>query len=70
MAHTEHLARWRESNLESSSQLDRAFDYNELVHDADRSRHVAAWAYEQGSDHFSIKSTIYYFVMVVGNASF
>lgn len=48
LAHTDHLAKWWECNLESTSQLEEAFDFNELVYDADRSRHVAAWAYEQG----------------------
>jgi hypothetical protein len=48
LAHTEHLARWRECNLDASSDLEDAFNFKELVHDAARSRHVASWAYEQG----------------------
>lgn len=48
LAHTDHLARWREHNLESSSVLGSIFDSKGLVHDAKRSRFVAIWAYEQG----------------------
>ena len=48
LAHTDHLARWRECNLEASRELEDAFNFNELAHDVERSRHVAFWAYEQG----------------------
>ena len=48
LAHIDHLARWRECNLDASPDLEDAFNFYELVHDADRSRHVASWAYEQG----------------------
>jgi len=48
LAHPDHLARWRECNLDAASVLGDAFDSNGLVHDAQRSRFVAAWAYEQG----------------------
>jgi len=48
LAHTDHLARWRECNLEGSAELNSIFDSNGLAHDAKRSRFVAVWAYEQG----------------------
>lgn len=48
LAHPEHLARWRECNLDAASILEDAFDSSGLVHDARRSRFVAVWAYEQG----------------------
>ncbi len=48
LAHPEHLARWRECNLDAPLELDELFNFNELAHDVQRSRHVATWAYEQG----------------------
>jgi len=48
LAHPEHLARWRECNLDAPSALEEAFNSSGLVHDVERSRFVAVWAYEQG----------------------
>ena len=48
LAHPEHLARWRECNLDTPAELAEAFDSSGLVHDVGRSRFVAVWAYEQG----------------------
>lgn len=48
LAHAEHLARWKETNLSDRVRLADEFDANGLAHDAIRSEHVAIWAYEQG----------------------
>ncbi len=48
LAHTDHLAQWRECNLDAPAELEELFDFNELAHDVERSRQVAYWAYEQG----------------------
>jgi hypothetical protein len=47
LAHPEHLARWREQNLDCANQLGKRFDNVVLPHDADRTRRIAHWAYEQ-----------------------
>jgi len=48
LAHPDHLAQWRECNLDKPSVLEELFNFNELAHDLERSRQVAFWAYEQG----------------------
>jgi hypothetical protein len=48
LAHPEHLARWRECNLDAPSVLEEAFNSSGLAHDVERSWFVAVWAYEQG----------------------
>jgi len=48
LAHPDHLAHWRESNIDQAGQLTDAFRDAQLVYDSDRSRFIAAWAYEQG----------------------
>jgi 5-methylcytosine-specific restriction endonuclease McrA len=48
LAHPEHLTRWRERHLGAPAELEEAFNFNSLVHDVDRSRNVASWAYEHG----------------------
>lgn len=48
LAHPDFLSRWRENNLDSGPQLAELFDMKGLQHDAERSRHIAWWAYEQG----------------------
>ena len=47
LAHPDHLARWREQNLDSAEALGRQFDDAVLRHDAGRTRKIAAWAYQQ-----------------------
>ncbi len=48
LGHPEHLARWRECNLDAATVLGDVFDSSNLPHDAERSRFVAIWSYEQG----------------------
>lgn len=48
LAGLDHLAQWKETNLDSSNSLTSAFISAGLAHDQQRSRHVAVWAYEQG----------------------
>ena len=48
LAHPEHLAKWREQNLEGRGVLAEAFDAEGLAHDAKRSTDITTWAYEQG----------------------
>jgi hypothetical protein len=48
LGHPEHLARWRERNLDAAIMLGDVFDSSGLSHDAERSRFVAVWSYEQG----------------------
>ncbi len=48
LAHTDHLARWRECNLVFSNVPATTEIYTLSLHDAMRSRFVAIWAYEQG----------------------
>jgi hypothetical protein len=48
LAGLDHLARWKETNLGSSEELTSAFTAAGLIHDQQRSQHVATWAYEQG----------------------
>lgn len=47
LAHPEHLARWREQNLDSAEELGRHFDEAVLRHDAGRTQKIAVWAYQQ-----------------------
>ena len=47
LAHPEHLLRWREQNLDCPAELGSQFDSAVLRHDANRSRKIAYWAYEQ-----------------------
>jgi len=48
LAHPDHLAKWVESNIRNQEGLADEFSAYLLPHDADRSFHVARWAYEQG----------------------
>ncbi len=48
LAHPDFLAHWRESNLDHGQRLGEMFDAKDLLHDAERSRYIAWWAYEQG----------------------
>jgi len=47
LAAREHLCKWAETNL-SGSELSERFDAAGVIHDAERSRQIALWAYEQG----------------------
>lgn len=47
LAATKHLGKWAETNL-ASPELSARFDAAGVIHDAERSRQVAVWAYEQG----------------------
>lgn len=47
LAHPDHLARWRELNLDAGATLAHEFAVRHLPHDLDRSRQIAWWAYEQ-----------------------
>ena len=47
LADVEHLARWKEANIDEDGYLTNEFTKAGLVHDRARSAHVAAWAYEQ-----------------------
>lgn len=47
LAGVEHLDRWLERNESRRSELDRIFSEIRLLFDAETSRHVAAWSYEQ-----------------------
>lgn len=44
----DHLAKWKETNLEVAPDLVAAFDDRGLSHDRSRSKQVAIWAYQQG----------------------
>ncbi len=48
LAGLDHLAKWKETNLDLSKGLTVAFTEAGLVHDDKRSQSVATWAYEQG----------------------
>lgn len=48
LAHTDHLRRWREQNLDAGEALSEGFLEGRLPHELGRSRQVAFWAYEQG----------------------
>jgi hypothetical protein len=48
LAYPAHLERWQESHVERASELAQRFDSVKLPHDAERSRAIAWWAYEQG----------------------
>lgn len=47
LADVEHLAHWREDNLERGADLSQLFATHGLAHDQQRSEFVATWAYEQ-----------------------
>jgi 5-methylcytosine-specific restriction endonuclease McrA len=47
LAGVPHLERWLERNATRRAQLDRIFSQARMLHDAETSRHVAAWSYEQ-----------------------
>ena len=48
LAYVDHLAKWKENNLDSETGLAQAFGDRGLPHDLERSKHVAIWAYQQG----------------------
>lgn len=48
LAHPRHVERWYRSHLEHPGVLAERFDAARLPHDAERTRAVAWWAYEQG----------------------
>jgi hypothetical protein len=48
LAYPAHLERWHSSHLERETELAQRFDALALPHDAERSRAIAWWAYEQG----------------------
>jgi len=62
LAGVPHLERWLERNTSRRAELDGIFSHARLLHDAETTRHVAAWSYEQveragglvwlGSDRF------------------
>jgi hypothetical protein len=47
LAGVPHLERWLERNATRRAELDRIFSEARMLHDAETSRHVAAWSYEQ-----------------------
>jgi hypothetical protein len=48
LADLDHLAKWKETNLDETGILTNALIDAGLVQDKSRSRHIAIWAYEQG----------------------
>jgi 5-methylcytosine-specific restriction endonuclease McrA len=48
LAHADHLAQWRETNLDSSRELTARLNELALPHDLDRTKAIASWAYEEG----------------------
>ena len=42
-----HLDRWLERNVTRCAELDQIFSEARMLHDADTSKHVAAWSYNQ-----------------------
>lgn len=48
LAHVDHLARWKDTNLKDRHILAAEFKDAGLAHDAARSEQVTIWAYEQG----------------------
>jgi hypothetical protein len=48
LAHVDHLAKWKETNLDRETDLSEAFGECGLPYDLERSKHVAIWAYQQG----------------------
>ena len=56
LADLDHLARWKESNLEETGVLTDALVDAGLVQDKSRSRQIAIWAYEQGE---AVKSHVW-----------
>jgi 5-methylcytosine-specific restriction endonuclease McrA len=47
LAGVPYLDRWLERNTTRRAELDRMFSEARMLHDAETSRHVAAWSYEQ-----------------------
>ena len=47
LAGVSHLERWLERNATRRAELDRIFSTARMLHDAETSKHVAAWSYEQ-----------------------
>lgn len=47
LAGVPHLERWLERNASRRAELGRIFSDAHLLHDAETTRHVAAWSYEQ-----------------------
>jgi hypothetical protein len=47
LADVPHLDRWLERNTTRREELDRIFYEARMLHDAETSRHVAAWSYDQ-----------------------
>ena len=47
LAGVPHLDRWLERNATRRAELDRIFSEARMLYDAETSRHVAAWSYEQ-----------------------
>lgn len=48
LAGVEHLAKWKENNIDEPDALSGTFAEAGLAHDKTRSTHVTIWAYEQG----------------------
>jgi HNH endonuclease len=48
LAHSTHLERWWQQNLERGVELAQRFDAERLPYDTERTRAIAWWAYEQG----------------------
>lgn len=62
LAGVQHLDRWLQRNTTRTADLERIFSEARVLHDAETSKHVAAWSYEQveragglvwvGGEHF------------------
>jgi 5-methylcytosine-specific restriction endonuclease McrA len=48
LAHPIHIENWHRSNMERADELAHRFDASRLPHDAERTRAIVWWAYEQG----------------------
>jgi hypothetical protein len=48
LAHPMHIESWHSSHIERACELAQRFEAEKLPHDAERTRAVAWWAYEQG----------------------
>jgi hypothetical protein len=48
LAHPMHIETWHSSHVERACELAQRFDAVKLPHDAERTRAIAWWAYEQG----------------------
>lgn len=63
LAATDHLAHWREQNVDAGTDLEQRFEHAQLHHDRERSLQICSWAYEQaelgesrvwvGGNHFT-----------------